>query len=404
MDIIEVIKLSLSNLMNFKFRTFLTMLGIIMGIMSVVLISSIGAGFEDSLLSNLKSTTASLLNVSINPKYLKNGDYTVDDLFTKNDTIKLERIEGIEYAEIDANIVGLEKETNIYTYVVGIKNFDILKTKFIKGRAFTESELKNSDNVIVIDSKVANSLFPNKNPIGEYFTLKDFNDDIIGKYIIVGVVEPLVDNTLIDSLQKIYYAYLPLNTIFNINNNLERTSTSISVQVKDVEQINNVKLKLERYLRTLNKKADFYEVKNASSELNQIQDILNKISLFISLIASISIIVGGVGVMNIMLVSVKERINEIGLRKAIGAKNKDIMLQFLLETVIITLIGGIVGVILGYSIAFIIGLFINVTPILSMKTLIVSAVVSSLVGILFGIYPARQASKLSPIEALVVQQ
>ena len=120
----------------------------------------------------------------------------------------------------------------------------------------------------------------------------------------------------------------------------------------------------------------------------------------ISLIASISLIVGGIGVMNIMLVSVNERITEIGLRKAIGAKNKDILLQFLIESMILTVIGGIIGVTFGFLLANLIGFVVNIKPVLEFKALMTSVVLSSSIGLIFGIYPARQASKLSPMEAL----
>nr|MBP7725713.1 FtsX-like permease family protein [Leptotrichiaceae bacterium] len=140
----------------------------------------------------------------------------------------------------------------------------------------------------------------------------------------------------------------------------------------------------------------------SSQGLDQFNNILNMLSLFISGVAAISLFVGGIGVMNIMLVSVTERIREVGLRKAIGAKTKDILTQFLIEAVLLTFLGGIIGVLFGYGGALLIGLFINTTPILNPIVVIVSLLVSTMTGLIFGVYPAKKAASLDPIEALRV--
>ena len=147
---------------------------------------------------------------------------------------------------------------------------------------------------------------------------------------------------------------------------------------------------------------DTYSVSSSSQGLDQFNNILNMLSLFISGVAAISLFVGGIGVMNIMLVSVTERIREVGLRKAIGAKTKDILTQFLIEAVLLTFLGGIIGVLFGYGGALLIGLFINTTPILNPIVVIVSLLVSTMTGLIFGVYPAKKAASLDPIEALRV--
>ena len=157
---------------------------------------------------------------------------------------------------------------------------------------------------------------------------------------------------------------------------------------------------LKGYLKAKSGQDDLYKISLVSDELKEVTGILNKISIFISFIAGISLLVGGIGVMNIMLVSVTERISEIGLRKAIGAKNKHILLQFLIESIILTLTGGLIGLTIGYGLASIIGIFLHIIPILKISVLIMSLTVSMGTGLIFGIYPARKASKLSPMEAL----
>ena len=160
--------------------------------------------------------------------------------------------------------------------------------------------------------------------------------------------------------------------------------------------------RVNRSLVNRGSEKDIYSVSSSSQGLDQFNNILNMLTLFISGVAAISLFVGGIGVMNIMLVSVPERIREVGLIKAIGAKTRDILMQFLIEAVLLTFIGGIIGVLLGYGGAVLIGLFISTTPILSPVVVIISLFVSTMTGLIFGVYPAKKAAALDPIEALRV--
>ena len=156
------------------------------------------------------------------------------------------------------------------------------------------------------------------------------------------------------------------------------------------------------YLKTRGSSTDTYRVSSLSQGLSQFNNILNMITLFISGVAAISLFVGGIGVMNIMLVSVTERIREVGLRKAIGAKTKDILVQFLIESIILTFFGGIIGIITGYGMALLIGMLVHVSPILSPFIVIICITVSTITGLVFGVYPAKKAAALDPMVALRV--
>lgn len=194
----------------------------------------------------------------------------------------------------------------------------------------------------------------------------------------------------------------PNQYLNHINGNEQDKFTELQAKAVDANSLSTVMTNVRKSLIGRGSETDTYSVSSSSQGLDQFNNILNMLTLFISGVAAISLFVGGIGVMNIMLVSVTERIREVGLRKAIGAKTKDILMQFLIEAVLLTFIGGIIGVLLGYGGALLVGLFIKTTPILSPIVVIVSLFVSTATGLVFGVYPAKKAAALDPIEALRV--
>lgn len=402
MNYIEIIKLAFDNLISHKFRSILTMIGIIVGISSVVLISSLGAGFQSSILSDAEVVTKNLLEINFDKKYQVSNDKKSVDFLTDYDLENIKKLNGVKNVAPVIQDAGLETKTNKYTLIQGIdKNSkEMFKQVLVKGRNFLDDEYNSYNNSAIISSATAKEVFKNSDPIGKEIAVKSFDGNSIKRYYVIGVWK--IKNSKEDGpdLFNKYDIYVPIEKVkydLGIKNDLY---SNFLVEVKNEKNIDRTKKLIKLYLDRRGRKKDIYEVKASSEDVKQVSSILDKLSIFISLIASISIIVGGIGVMNIMLVTIKERVTEIGLRKAIGAKNKDILNQFILETMIICIVGGIIGIVLGYGIAFIIGIFVNVVPILSIKVLIVSLIVSSLTGFVFGLYPAKQASKLSPMEAL----
>lgn len=399
MNILEIVKLSIKNLFSFKFRSFLTMLGIIIGISSVVILSSLGSGFQQKIVGDIDNTLGNLIGVDINRKYIASNKVKKNELFTKLDVTNILNLGEFEVVDLSTvtNLVEKSTKKNVVVYGGGNNYIDVYDKKITKGIRFIE----NSANTILISKNTENNLFKGKNPIGQKISLV-VNELRTDKYTVIGVYDGFFDKQaeLFGSAGFPFEVVVEKGVVEKYNNNLTNTFYEIVVRPKKNGDTKKQIEVLKKYLKTKSDKDDFYRVAPLSKNLSEIKDTINKVSIFINLVAGVAIVVGGIGVMNIMLVSVKERITEIGLRKAIGAKNRDIMVQFLIETIIITLIGGLIGIILGYTIALTIGKFLRVLPILELKIVVISFVISSLTGLIFGIYPAKQASKLSPMEAL----
>lgn len=407
MNFIEIFKLSISNLLSYKTRTLLTMLGIIIGLASVVMISSLGEGFQSKLLSDISLVTETLVNVKVDTNY---KEIDRSDLFDDDDINLIKSDKNVVSATFEYHGPTLvEKNTENFTYMLGIKNndyYEVVQPEIVIGRWFSEYELKSLEEIVIIDRQSAVRLYGNENnAIGQKISLSLYADTNFYNYTIIGIFRsPGEDaNDVLSGLAGNYIQLITPYKNVEILTGVVNKHDNMTVRIDKKENLatasKNIKLLLNNKKNRKNNK-DIYKITLYSDELKKVTGVLDKISIFISLVASISIIVSGIGVMNIMLVSVKERITEIGLRKAIGAKNRDILIQFLIETVILTCLGGAIGVILGYSLAFIIGIFVKIIPILKLKVLLVSFTVSCLTGLVFGLHPAKQAAKLSPMEAL----
>lgn len=403
MNILEIIKLSIENLLNFKLRSFLTMLGIIIGIGSVVLISSLGAGFEKKMLADANTALNSVLDVTINEKY--SGDQTKiseKEYITDEDIENISTLPLVKKAApmINLEAVVVEEKTNTYTYpfIASKNSYEVMKPNILEGRYFTNEEMKTGANVILINKASAVSLL-GPNPLGKEITLKFYDTEKI-TFTIIGLTKEIGEDISRSFGDRTVRATLSKKTAELISGQKYTKYKEILVNAKSEKDIKEAKEEVEQYLKTKSSKTDLYKIKPLKEETQQITGILQKISLFIMAIAAISIIVGGIGVMNIMLVSVKERITEIGLRKAIGAKNKQIIGQFIIETIILTIIGGLIGILFGFSLSLLIGLLLKILPVLKIKIVMSTFIVSTVTGLIFGIYPAKQAAKLSPMEAL----
>lgn len=408
MSIKNLIKSSLLSIKANKLRVFLTMIGIIIGISSVVVVLSIGDGLKAQVSETTGKVNANKVNVTFYPENF-DEDISSMDPFVDNDIYDLKKVDGVEKAEkpkddesfgfgegVYGNANFLDKNTTIKseaydgesTNLFGAKKSD----KVAYGRYFEKSDVKN--DVIVLTYENAKKLFDDpKLAIGKVINLNGTMFEIIGvsekSESIFSPVDDLIQQTSIDRI----------NDIRNKEKGNEITSLDIFISPGyDFDTVSeNVKEALKNNHPDL---PGTYEIFNPGSITEEFNKIISSITMFITLITAISLFVGGIGVMNIMYVSVTERKREIGIRRAIGATPNSIMLQFLFEAMFVTLIGGLVGILIGFILSQLAGMAMPFKPVVTIKTFIGASSTSIIVGIIFGIIPAYKASRLDPIKAI----
>ncbi|MBK1811193.1 ABC transporter permease [Clostridium sp. YIM B02505] len=400
-SLLENFKMAVDSIISNKMRSFLTMLGIIIGISSVIAIISLGAGGQESITGEFEKLGSSTVNVSTDTTKASQSDViTFEDIKQIKNKVDTARYVA---PNVSKTGVAISDKGNKRASISGTNTdgFIIQNTEFLYGRAFNEREYTEGKNVVIIDEDSATDLFGYTDVTGKSIKIGPAKSPI--KATIIGVTVSPFGSTFknVGRNQRPGIFYAPATLLQNMYSN-EFSIDRISIMAADKDMLeetgNSAKNVLES--RHNNRGKDIYTAQGALSQLEQINNVLGIFTTFIGAVAAISLIVGGIGVMNIMLVSVTERTREIGIRKAIGATTNKILLQFLTESVIISLIGGIIGLLVGIIGAYAIGSFASITPSLSISAIIGVIAFSSAVGIFFGIYPARKAAKLDPIDAL----
>ena len=396
----EYIKIALMNIKSNKGRSFLTMLGIIIGISSVIMIISIGNGVKGGINSELNSMAGGQLYIYA----YGDNDEGISVEFTDEDVEAiLEKVPHVKAVTPKCGFNGTaagRKGIFSATASFGMPGLEYSSNDpVIKGRYFTENDYYSGNRVCVITENSAKILFGTTNVIGMTFDYTMYG--VTQEFTIVGIRQ---DNASMLSglmMSDIINIEAPLSVIssdygFYVSNNdllIISDSAENSTQVaKDVVRL------MENRHNMRGKNA--ISVDNFNDYMSQMDQILSYITVFVVFVAAISLLVGGIGVMNIMLVSVTERTREIGIRKSLGARTGSILLQFLSESAIITLLGGLIGIAIGVAGAYGICSLIGFTARVELGTVLGASLFSSAVGLFFGIYPARKAARLSPIEAL----
>lgn len=396
MKIIEDFKMALESIKSNKMRSFLTMLGIIIGISSVITIVALGQGGQNKVNDEFLSLGATAVSISVDTSKAQNTDYiTLSDVKAVKD-----RVETAVYAGVSVSKRGLIS-TGKKTLQVGFTGADedyanLKNLEISYGRFFTSRDVEEAKAVAVIDDSSAKTLFGYEDCIGKTVKIGALSANT--KVTIIGVRK---NTNLFGSFNKSINLYMPITFMQTMySNNFTITSMSISASSKNTTESTGNAAKSILEARHNNKNQEIYTVDNSFKNMAQLNQVLGIFTGFIGAVAAISLIVGGIGVMNIMLVSVTERTREIGIRKAIGATTSNILFQFLMEAVILSIIGGVIGIVSGIAIAQIAGYFLGVIPSISYIVIAGTLIFSSAVGIFFGIYPARKAAMLNPIDAL----
>jgi len=378
----QTIKMCFKNVLSNRLRSFLTMLGIIIGISSVIILVGFAQGTSDDINSSLKNLGANVLTVNIYNEdnvELKYKDVKDKSFNFANDVLMTNQTRTM--AKKDSN-------SGSYTLVGATSNFlEVNKLGLSKGRDMADLDMDNGSNVALIGSEVSSNLFEGVDPVGAKIYLNS------KYYTVIGVLSSgSSSNTDYDSA-----IITPITTYAKTTSD-DTISTMYFVGDEDLKDTSMMERMVTSQLSTLIS-SDNIEVVTQDSVSNTVSDIDSMTTLLISLIGAISLVVSGIGVMNIMIVSVSERTREIGVRKAIGATDFDILKQFLIEAILLTTFGGILGVLVGYLFNFV-AKFAGISFVINYEVVMISLIFSILIGIVFGIIPAIRASKLKPIEAL----
>ena len=390
----ESFLMSIQAIMAHKMRSFLTMLGIIIGIASVVSVVALGRGSQEKILENINAMGTN--TVSVYPGY-GYGDRRSSRIktLTVGDAEVLKQQDYVDSVTPGVNTSGTltydNQSLSAQLYGVGDQYFDVRGIKLAFGRLFNEDDVTQNSQVVVIDDNTKNKLFADgTNPLGKVIL---FNKRPLR---IIGVTEPNNNGfSDSDSLQL----FTPYTTLMNRISG-SKYITTVTVKLKDNVNSQTAEKGIIELLKVRHGTEDFF-TRNSDTIKQTIESTTGTMTLLISSIALISLVVGGIGVMNIMLVSVTERVKEIGIRMAIGARQHNILEQFLIEAVLICLIGGLVGVLFSFAISMLFNLLAtDFAMSFSTISIVMAVLCSSVIGVLFGFMPAKRASQLNPIDAL----
>ena len=396
--IVETFRQAIQNVWSNKLRTFLTMLGIIIGVMAVIVIVGLGNGMTQSMRDSFSAMGTNTL--SINIWGYGSRTVTVEDVYaigTKNPDLIRSISPQIDFS---SNTPKVGTTTYRYSNVAGVdENFTSMKNYTVaQGRGLQYMDMKDNKQGCVIGDYLNRVAYGGRG-VGQTIKLGPY------KFRIVGVLNAKVNNTSMQQGSDDDCIYLPYTIAMRLSNTA-MASSYIAI-MSDESKANEAKAVVEAYLTDLFKSDSAFYVYSASEWLEEMNNMINMVIVVLTGIASISLLVGGIGIMNIMLVSVTERTREIGIRKALGAKERTILAQFVVEAATTSALGGALGIALGYAVSMaankVLPMFMSDTAITvspSFNSIVVAFGISVGIGVLFGYLPARRAARLNPIEAL----
>ncbi|WEA03725.1 ABC transporter permease [Mucilaginibacter sp. SJ] len=402
MNLFNLIRIAYKALQRNKLRAFLTMLGIIIGVASVIAMVAIGQGSKQSIHDQLSSMGSNMITVL--PSSNLNGGVRIAgssfQTLTQKDIVALQKAQYI--TELSPSITSkgqaINGALNWPTTIQGVSPdyLDIRKLSLKDGIAFTEQDVLTSAKVCLIGQTVIDNLFPNgENPIGKVIRFNKI------PFQIIGILNPKGQNAFgqdqddiliapYTTIQKRILATIYYQNIYASAANEQVTDAAVTEMTRIIRDSHRLR----------DSEDNDFTVRTQAELINTLSSTSGLLTVLLTVIAGISLVIGGIGIMNIMYVSVTERTREIGLRMSIGARGKDIMLQFLMEAILISITGGIIGVVLGIVSSNLVTLTLSWPTIVSESSVLLSFVVCAITGIFFGYYPAQKAARLDPIEAL----
>jgi macrolide transport system ATP-binding/permease protein len=401
-EFFDYLRQAAGAMVSHKMRSFLSILGILIGVAAVIAMLALGQGAKESIEKQLASLGSNLLVIRpgssrLHGVAMETGTVT---RFTLQDVLAIAKLSAV-VKSVSPSVTGRgqmvygNKNWNTQVEGVGVDYALMRASSPAIGRFFSDEEVKIRDKVVLLGTTVANELFGDVNPLGETIKIN------LQNFKVIGILPAKGASGFHDQDDT---AIIPITTAMFRVFGKEYVDT-ISVEAKSPDLIDAAQeaiseLVIKQHRLSAKEAEDSFQIRNMTDIKNTLEATTKTMSLLLGSIAAISLLVGGIGIMNIMLVSVSERTREIGLRKAIGANNKDIMVQFLIEAILMSFIGGLSGVMLGAGISVLITFFAGWAVRVSTSSIILATTFSLIVGIVFGIWPAQKASKLDPIEAL----
>jgi putative ABC transport system permease protein len=385
LGILQSIKMALKSIKGNKLRSVLTMLGMIIGVSSVIVLVSIAQGSTKNVTSQINQLGTNLLTINT---------FSTDVALTEDKISEISKLDGVKaVSPVVSGRVNVKKDRTTSQVTMTGTNAaysEVRDTKVSAGRFITDLDIEYRQKVAVIGSSTATTFFGTEDPVGQYLQIEGTSYKVVGVLVSKGSsMGQGGDNTVI----------VPLSTGQRLIGST--TISTVYLKGESEDQMDAVMNLVETKMASLFPgQTDSYSVTNQQDVMDTMSSVSDTMTLMLGGIASISLLVGGIGIMNIMLVSVSERTKEIGIRKAIGAKRRDVLVQFLIEAVVLSGVGGLIGIISGVGIGKLVSSLFSLSVSFSSNVILFSFLFSLVVGVVFGVFPANKASKLNPIQAL----